>query len=87
MRFQGQSALVTGPPGESASPPRSGGEVLAMDVLPIPKARTKSLEMDLASEDGPRRVAGGARRLFARVDRHRQQCRRRRLARTRSHRR
>jgi NAD(P)-dependent dehydrogenase (short-subunit alcohol dehydrogenase family) len=60
MRFQGQSALVTGAArGIGLATAKrfldEGAEVLAVDVLPIPEARTKSLEMDLASEDGPRR--------------------------------
>ena len=83
MRFQGQSALVTGAArGIGLATAKrfldEGAEVLAVDVLPVPEARAKSQKMDLASEDGPRCVAEETRRLFARHSR--QQCRRRRLA-------
>jgi 3-oxoacyl-[acyl-carrier protein] reductase len=73
MRFQGQSALVTGAArGIGLATAKrlldEGAEVLAVDVLPVPEPRAKSLEMDLASDDGPRCVAEEARRLFAGVD-------------------
>ena len=59
MRFQGQSALVTGAArGIGLATAKrfldEGAEVLAVDVLPVPEARAKSLKIDLASEDGPR---------------------------------
>jgi NAD(P)-dependent dehydrogenase (short-subunit alcohol dehydrogenase family) len=73
MRFQGQSALVTGAArGIGLATAKrlldEGAEVLAVDVLPVPEPRAKSLEMDLASDEGPRCVAEEARRLFVGVD-------------------
>ena len=73
MRFEGQSALVTGAArGIGLATAKrfldEGAEVLAVDVLPVPEARAKTLAIDLASERGPRCVAQEARRLFERVD-------------------